>query len=257
MKKAKPRQTQATTSEFHEGTTLVPEELLPLLNLPVFLEDNQGRPVPNYPHEDFFSRLRTIWLISQAFLGDHGSSKTKREETLTAKDWKLRGAGLALKLHDIYHKADNEPAVVKDALAALFHVGALQVGVKILEEGGPSDARTWFNFGATCAFYLGAATARLDSLVRHESDARLGNAVHKAESKGGEKTAELRWGKGKPDRERRNSWWRSCNDSLRKAEPSLSRAKRCKIIAEQSTKLGFTGSSKENVSRVLYEKQSE
>ena len=49
MKKAKPQQTQATTSEFHEGTPLVPEELLPLLNLPVFRKGQRGTTSPKLP----------------------------------------------------------------------------------------------------------------------------------------------------------------------------------------------------------------
>ena len=156
--------------------------------------------------------------------------RPKGESALTEADWKHNRARLALKLYDIFHKADNEPAEVKDALAARFHVDALQVGVTILNEGGPSDARTWFNFGATCALYLGAATARLDCFIRHEPNARLAKAISEGQSKGGKTTAQRRWEKGKEERRWRNQIWIDRNDLLRQKHPDWSARKRYQEI---------------------------
>jgi hypothetical protein len=254
MKRPKRKQTQATTSEFHEGTPLVPEELCPLLDLPVMVRDSEGRRVPNYSRERLSPWLRTVSLLAKSFLDEQARSKAESARVLMATEEKLVWEPTkALKIDDLLHKADDEPAVFKDALAALWHADNLQEGIRVLKAGGPSDAHTWFYFGVIGGLYLGEATARLDSLARHEPDTRRGKALHRGESTGGMKTAERRWGPTKPERERRNTWWRSCDEWLRKTQPKLSAAKRYEIIAKKSKDNGFAGSSTKNIALVLRE----
>jgi hypothetical protein len=91
------------------------------------------------------------------------------------------------------------------------------------------------------------------NLLPYEPDAKLGKNVRQGRTKGGRKTAAVRWKKTKPDREERNAGWIRCDDYLRETYPEMSGAERCRIIADKSKKRGLTGASEKNVSRVLRE----
>lgn len=177
-----PRRQRArpTTSGFQDDSFLVPNELVPLLNLPVFIKDKEGRSVPNYVTEDLLPRLQRIEQFARLLVRmdspDRFSASEGSKASLPVQQKPMYPAQVALMLDDLYHKAEGAPAEDKDALAALFHCRSLRAGIEVLDDSDLSSARTWFYFGATAALYLGMATARLDSILRFDGDVRIGKA---------------------------------------------------------------------------------
>lgn len=256
MKKPKRKQTPATTSEFRKDTPLTPEELNPSLPLPFYVRDNDGLPLPNYPQAQLLPWLTNIRREADSILEKEGFWETKRGKTLIkAAKWygtpskaiadHLGHNGIASILHEL-HRADNESAMIRDALAARFHSGALLTAVDIMEDRDPSSVQTWFYFGAICALYLGAAATRLN-LLPFESDANLGRRQRRA----GATAAGKRWHEDTTWLEKRNAAWRTLDVRLQGEHPEWSDRKRHEKIAERSQKKGIPHSTVSNVRRVL------
>jgi hypothetical protein len=242
---------------------LIPEELNPVFSLPFFTEDSEGLPVPNYPRGALWAWLGNISREAANVLEEEGFWETQRGESLLLAERAFANPNEANRNHLgqegmawILNYLSRDPeasARVQDALAVRFHAGYLQEGLGKVEFGAvhPS-AEVWFSFGASCGLRLGAAASRLN-LLPYEPDAKLGKNVRQGRTKGGRKTAAVRWKKTKPDREERNAGWIRCDDYLRETYPEMSGAERCRIIADKSKKRGLTGASEKNVSRVLRE----
>jgi hypothetical protein len=260
VSKRKRQDTEPTTSQFRQGTPLVPEDLNPLPTLPSFVKDDQGRLLPSYPQGVLLPWLENIRREAASVLERQGFWKTKRGKTLKgatklfarpsqANLQTLGLDGMEFVLNGLW-RADNESDEIKEALAALRHVRNLQVAAEIMEDKGPCSARTWFHFGAICALYLGAAATRLN-LLPFEPNAKLGKDVRQDRSKGGKKATKLRWEKSKAYREWRLNVWIERDLLLRQKHPEWKASERYREIAFFSQREKISGSSFPNVKAIL------